>query len=432
MKDGNLRIAGIPIGIYMIMTAVIVGGVCLGCAPNNFLTGWAFCMSIGFLLTWIGNQNKYLSMLGGPSLLCLFVPTLLVYAGVLPESIVESTEVFYTGTMGFIEYFIASLITGSILNMDRKILINAGSRYAIPLIMGIIVSFLGAGVIGMISGYGFGAAILNIAIPIMGGGIGAGAIPLASIYEGYGYTIPGGDILSMLMPAVTVANIIAILMGAILNGLGKSGFGGKTFNGNGVLMRTGEIYEAKEDNGKGMATFVNLGIGLLMSGTLYIFGRLCSKFIYSGVHAYAWTILTATVLKISGIVPKRMEEAAGDWYGLISYIGVPTILVCVSFASMDLATVIAAISNPIYFVITVVVTVLAAIGAGLGGVIMKMYFIESGITAGLCMANAGGSGDVAVLGAANRMNLMPFAQISSRIGGALILLIASFITPILK
>ncbi|TDX29867.1 2-hydroxycarboxylate transporter family protein [Modicisalibacter xianhensis] len=69
----------------------------------------------------------------------------------------------------------------------------------------------------------------------------------------------------------------------------------------------------------------------------------------------------------------------------------------------------------------------AAFGAGLVG----FYPIESAITAGLCMVNMGGTGDVAVLSAARRMSLMPFAQISSRLGGALILLISSVVVPLI-
>lgn len=49
------------------------------------------------------------------------------------------------------------------------------------------------------------------------------------------------------------------------------------------------------------------------------------------------------------------------------------------------------------------------------------------LTAGLCMANGGGAGDVQCLGAAHRMELMSYAQISSRIGGAIMLVIASFV-----
>ena len=65
------------------------------------------------------------------------------------------------------------------------------------------------------------------------------------------------------------------------------------------------------------------------------------------------------------------------------------------------------------------------IGGGIGGRLVGFYPIESSITAGLCMANMGGTGDVAVLSSSDRMELMPFAQISSRIGGAFILILAS-------
>ncbi len=64
-------------------------------------------------------------------------------------------------------------------------------------------------------------------------------------------------------------------------------------------------------------------------------------------------------------------------------------------------------------------------GAAIVGKFVGFYPVESGLTAGLCMSNMGGTGDVAVLSAANRMELMPFAQISSRLGGAIILLLGS-------
>ena len=86
----------------------------------------------------------------------------------------------------------------------------------------------------------------------------------------------------------------------------------------------------------------------------------------------------------------------------------------------------------IIIITTIAITVIGAIvGSGLVGRIVGFYFVESSITAGLCMANMGGTGDVAVLSAADRMELMPFAQISSRIGGAFMLILASVLLQII-
>ncbi len=97
---------------------------------------------------------------------------------------------------------------------------------------------------------------------------------------------------------------------------------------------------------------------------------------------------------------------------------------------MDLNQVISSFSL-IYLVLIVATVIGAVIGTWFTGKLVGFYPIESSVTAGLCMANMGGSGDVAVLGAANRMEMMPFAQISSRIGGALVIILANILAVVI-
>ena len=82
-------------------------------------------------------------------------------------------------------------------------------------------------------------------------------------------------------------------------------------------------------------------------------------------------------------------------------------------------------------ILCLAVVIGAVIGTALFGWIVGFYPIDSAVTAGLCMANRGGGGDVVVLGAANRMDLMSYAAISSRLGGGIVLAIAGVIFSIL-
>src|SRR5262249_11239118 len=70
-------------------------------------------------------------------------------------------------------------------------------------------------------------------------------------------------------------------------------------------------------------------------------------------------------------------------------------------------------------IITIFFTVATLVGTGAPvGRWLNMSPIESAII-NACHSGQGGTGDVAILTAANRMQLMPFAQIATRIGGAI-------------
>jgi Na+/citrate or Na+/malate symporter len=75
---------------------------------------------------------------------------------------------------------------------------------------------------------------------------------------------------------------------------------------------------------------------------------------------------------------------------------------------------------------TIVATVATLMATGfVVGRAMKMYPIETAII-NACHSGQGGTGDVAILTAANRMQMMPFAQIATRIGGAIVVTLALF------
>lgn len=424
------RIAGFT-PLYFAAFAVIVGAA--GYAnklPDSMFAGFAITIVMGGVVMWLGNLIPVVRDFGLPTILCIFLPAIFVVVGWLPESMVAIVQNFLGG-YSFLDFFVITVITGSILGMPRALLLKAGPRFAAPVLGGLLGAFLIVGAVGALIGFGFLETLLFVVAPIMAGGIGIGAIPMSEIYAANLGGDPA-DFLGQLMSAVFLANLLCIVFAGVYSGLGrrrKQLFVG--FDGHGQLMQlAGDQKELQLPPRRLSASFVALGKGLTIAAVLYAFGQLLGGFA-GFLHPYAWTIIAAVAIKLLRLFPKELEEAGTDWSGLISSFLTPALLVGVSLTYIDINEVLVALSNPVFIPLIALTVICAALCAGVVGWLVKLNFVESSITAGLVMADTGGSGDVSVLSAAGRMHLMPFAALTTRFGGALVLFVTSILASFL-
>lgn len=433
----EFKLFNLPWPIFAICAAVVLIATYMGVLPAGMAGCFAVMIVIGTVFQEIGDRLPIVkSYLGGGAIVVIFGSAFLAYLHLLPDSVISNITSFFKPTGAFLDFYIAALITGSILGMNRNLLVKAAARYFPAIFGGLILAFALAAVAGLITGFGVIKAVLLIALPIMGGGMGAGAVPLSKIFESSG-TMTAEAAISVMTPAVAIGNAISIVIAGLVVKLIAS----KTWNGQGQLLQSGvadpsemEIspeMQAKRDK----VNVTNMGIGLLVSCSFFAWGYILAK-IWDmlvpavSIHAYAWMIISVAVCKIFNLLPENIEIACYQWFQFIMKNLTTTLLVGIGICYLELGTVIESFSL-IYLILCLLVCGGAFLGAALVGKLVGFYPVEAGITAGLCMANMGGTGDVAVLSAADRMELMPFAQISSRLGGAIILILGSLMLSLM-
>ena len=420
---GNIEISGIKLPVYIGIAALVFITMYLEILPGGMLGAFAVMMVFGGLFNVIGNNLPIVkTYLGGGAIVCIFASAFLVYFGIIPQSVVDNVDVFMN-SVGFLNFYIAALITGSILGMNRTLLLKAAVRFLPVAICAMTTAILAVGIVGAITGYGFVDAIMYVAIPMMGGGMGAGVVPLSGMYaEALGQD--SAALISRMIPASTLGNVSAIVGAGLLAKLGTVK---PSLTGNGQLMRKND--DSMKETTDNKPDFQMLGIGLILAMTFYTLGVVVNKLVPS-VHAYAWMIILVALSKAFGLIPEKFEKSAQQWSQFVMKNWTSALLVGIGISMIDLGAVISAFS-PLYMLLVLVVVACVAIGAGIGGYFVGFYPVESAITAGLCTTNMGGTGDIAVLSAAKRMELLPFAQIATRICGALILIVASILTKVL-
>jgi len=122
------------------------------------------------------------------------------------------------------------------------------------------------------------------------------------------------------------------------------------------------------------------------------------------------------------VVSPRVRSGARFMYGFFSTAVTYPLMFAISIAMTPWGEIVTAFHW--INIVTAVSTVLALTTTGFFvGRLVGMYPIEAAIVKAT-HSGLGGTGDVAILTAANRMELMPFAQIATRIGGAVTVMTA--------
>jgi Na+/citrate or Na+/malate symporter len=440
----NFKWMGVSTPIFIGLAIVVLLGTFLGTTdadgvftpylPHTMVGALSFLFVFGVFFGTIGDKipvwNKYI---GGGAILVFVLAAIIATYQLIPEGVITTVTDFYD-EWDFLSLFISVLICGSILGVERKLLIRSLGGY-IPAILGGLVV---AGILGILAGLIFGVSptlsLLNYVLPIMGGGTGAGAIPMSQMYE-RATGNPANNWFAFAISILTIANIFSIISGSLLNALGKKR---PELTGEGELVRvtSTELKDASDEAEaeKFKPTTKEYAAALMFATTAFVFAqlfagnwpwtRMFSNLGFS-IHHYAYLVIFVAVLNIANLIPVEVKEGCKAMSKFFSSYFLWVLMAAVGMTT-DVNEIIAAI-NPQNLIIALAVVVGAMIGSGAVGQLVGFYPIETAITAGLCMANRGGSGDIAVLGAANRMDLISYAQISSRIGGSIILIIASIL-----
>ncbi|ELC0837036.1 2-hydroxycarboxylate transporter family protein [Klebsiella michiganensis] len=406
----NWKVGIIPLPLFLLAGGLIALDCLGGKLPSDIVVMVATLAFFGFACGEFGKRLPVLGKLGAAAICATFIPSALVHYGLLPEVVVESTTKFYKST-NILYLYICCIIVGSIMSMNRTTLIQGFLRIFFPMLCGEIV--------GMVVGVGVGTALglepfqvfFFIVLPIMAGGVGEGAIPLSIGYAALMH-MDQGVALGRVLPMVMLGSLTAIVISGCLNQLGKRF---PHLTGEGQLMPNRRNETHRETPAEGKMDVTTLASGVLLAVLLYMLGMLGQKTI--GLPAPVGMLFLAVLLKLVNGVSPRLQEGSQMVYKFFRTAVTYPILFAVGVAITPWQELVNAFTVTNLLVIISTVTALVATGFLVGKKI-GMYPIDVAIVS-CCQSGQGGTGDVAILTSGNRMNLMPFAQIATRIGGAI-------------
>lgn len=418
-KLKTMTISGISLPLYLFFMVVIFSAIALDKLPLNMVGISILLVALGHLLYFIGEKLPIMnSYLGGGSVFTLLGATLLASFHLVPTKVIDAVSDFMGGGFGFLDFYIAALICGSILGMNRNLLVKASTKFIPVALITMVVGFFSVGLVGMLLGNGFADSVMYVSLPMMSGGMGAGITPLSQIYADGLANGNQAAIFSQLAPAVTFGNILAII-GALF--IAKA-FAKTKYNGHGTLINA-----TKEELEKPKITLdaQQIGVGMLFSFSLLVVGAILSDF-FPKIHEYAFMIVIVFILKALNIVPKKLEDSVVMFNNVVMTNLTHAVLAGIGLALIDLSTLASAFTWQ-FVVLCLTSVVSMGTASWFFGMVLGMYPVETAIGAGMINNSMGGTGNIAVLSASDRMEMIAFAQMANRLCGAIVLILGGIL-----
>ncbi|MEG2937162.1 MAG: 2-hydroxycarboxylate transporter family protein, partial [Vagococcus sp.] len=416
----TFHVGSVPLPVYLVLSLVILVTAYLEQLPVNMLGGFAVILTMGWFLGTLGANIPYLKNFGGPAIMSLLIPSILVFFNLINDNVLQSADMLMKQA-NFLYFYIACLVCGSILGMNRKILVQGLMKMIIPMMIGMVLAMGVGTLVGVLLGMDWKHTLFFVVTPVLAGGIGEGILPLSLGYSQI--TGMGSEqLVGQLIPATIIGNFFAIGCSAFISRLGekKPHLSGK---GQLVKQKPGEEIDLEEEEDKSPIDVKLMGAGVLTACTLFITGGLLQHL--TGFPGPVLMIVVAAALKYINVVPAETQRGSKQLYKFISGNFTFPLMAGLGLLYIPLKDVVGVLTWQ-YFLV-VISTVLTVITTGFFvSKFMNMYPVEAAIISA-CQSGMGGTGDVAILSTTDRMNLMPFAQVATRLGGAITVISMTFI-----
>ncbi|CAG9208855.1 Citrate/malate transporter [Paraburkholderia sabiae] len=412
----DVRIGALPLPVYVFLVAVLGLMTAHGKLASDLPTGIALVAVGGFTCAELAKRIPWIRHIGATSIFAAFIPSMLVYYQLMPAPITKAVTTF-TKQSNFLYLFIAAIIVGSVLSMDRQTLVKGFVRIFVPVAAGSIAAACVGTAVGTLLGLDIRHALFMVVVPIMAGGVGEGALPLSAGYAQI-LGVEQGPLFAQVLSAVMLGNIAAICCAGLLSYLGARR---PHLTGNGRLT----VAEGDDDvTGAKPASFEFDVNSVAAAGAtaiaLYLLGVLSHQ--YFDWPAPVVMLVLVVAAQFFQVVSPRVRGGARFMYGFFSTAVTYPLMFAISVAMTPWGEIVTAFHW--VNIVTAVSTVLTLVATGfLVARWTGMYPVEAAIV-NATHSGLGGTGDVAILTAANRMELMPFAQIATRIGGAITVMVA--------